>query len=737
MKKKVGKIKRITACTLAAFMLITANGNNLQTVHADDTEAPKEENTETGTSEGEDGEEKDEGSGILKPKLGTVEFWEWNKVTKTNFDTYMDDDKFHASLLFYYDTDNNRDTSKYSTLAPKGFISLWDDKEHIKRGISNENWKQYWDKATTSEDTWNSSYRSQFDWGCSKRNFLNGFAERESSLIKLDSIGKNLNGTGVYFQDRFFTTENGSMGALYIKSRNAGTGNIADLKSGGHWTQWSADVSIYLARGEEKGKSVDTALSIGSKSTDTYLECGKGMEGKQPGIYVWKGTGGGATSGGVKNQSKSFLMFPFMGNEDSEFWVGKVLGGMNHDQLDYAKVWDNDQEDSEETGPTLGVTHTGYLVAYDAKPLNGYPSYEVNVTDFSTRWSDHTVARDIFHPETTNVYAMFKWYVGTRHVYTSFPTQEVPEGKFYPFSATTTIVSGGDVDSTEGIIIPKGETLTINGGTVSVECNLINNGKIVIKNGGTLIIKDGGIIAPFTEDAEGTIDCEDGSIVVMPGGKMLCLQNSTAKNAPAPLQLTNGSSLINYGYLAVTTAKLDTGSAIENRKDGVCFAGVNRVDKLQLMNAPKIKYTKTGITNLEYDTTTAPIGTLESYKGNYIDNYGYSFKKKSNSPFGGNSGETQYLIFSFDINLKSGEGVKMEVEVPQSMFLGPSSLDYQKAEKKVVIALIQSGFLPKPDIGMIGINGKANFVNERTATFNHGSEDIDYATDVNIITPEY
>ena len=51
------------------------------------------ETTETSTEEGE------EQSNILTPKEGRVTFWEWEKLTKTNYKRLLDDGNYHAALI--------------------------------------------------------------------------------------------------------------------------------------------------------------------------------------------------------------------------------------------------------------------------------------------------------------------------------------------------------------------------------------------------------------------------------------------------------------------------------------------------------------------------------------------------------------------------------------------------------------------------------------------------------------
>ena len=154
-------------------------------VYADDTT----EETTADSDEGSDTYNADKKKGLLEADLGRVEFWEWNKVTKKNYTKYMTDDKFHASMLFYYDTYNNQNRSTWSQSEPKGFISTYDDKQHITRGINDENWVQYWDKYTTDRGIWDAYAKTNFASWTMKAQvsgkswyFWHGYAEEESKL---------------------------------------------------------------------------------------------------------------------------------------------------------------------------------------------------------------------------------------------------------------------------------------------------------------------------------------------------------------------------------------------------------------------------------------------------------------------------------------------------------------------------------------------------------------------------
>ena len=687
-------------------------------------------------AEGEDASSDASGNGeesnLLDAKMGRVEFWEWNQLTKKNFAEYMDDGEYHPSMMFYYDTNSVRDKNMWSTMTPVGFISTYDDRKHIMRGFSDSDYSEYWDPYTTDEGRWNDFNNSAFNIGASNGNFWNGFAEKQSKLIKMDGQGTSLNYSGYSKKTRFFTSgADGSYGVPFIKSKRSGTNIIGDLKSGGHWTQWCSEVSIYLQRGSEYGKA-GAGLNMGKRNEDTYIECWKGQEGKQPAIKALKGTSGGASSGGVHNQGKCFTMHPFSGDENSEFWVGRCMVGMTDDQIDYAKCDDNDHDDDYRTIPSLAVTRSGYLVAYDAKPLNGYGGGKVDVKNFSTQWSNHYVARNIFWNETPGVYGVFKWYVGKRHVFSSIPSMEIPKGKLKPYTAKDMLNAENDEDPTEGIIIPYGETLTINGGTVTIECSVINNGKIVVKNGGNLIIKDGGCISSFTDKVDGSIECNDGSIVVMPGGKLLATDGE--------VNFCCSSTLINYGTTSIKLINMDSSSKLENRKDGAFFLGLKRKDNLVLMNTEKV--TATSIGNTEYVTSKSD----EEY-----------INTKTNTPCRIRIFEKSSRFATRKVNLN---GVMVEIPIPSVIYefevrfyeeagvhagmfteevIPDSGTDgYEKALGLVRCRLDNMGYKNRVYAGIVCTYGnQPTVLNEKTAVFNGKSASHDYLNGIKLTVPKY
>ena len=299
-------------------------------------------------------------------------------------------------------------------------------------------------------------------------------------------------------------------------------------------------------------------------------------------------------------------------------------------------------------------------------------------------------------PESYNVYRPF---VGYPHIFTSIPTQTVPDGKVMPFSNDMFPDATGEAAQTDGIMIPAGNTLTIDGGIVSIECDLINNGKIVVKNGGTLIIKSGGCIYPYMKDCvgSGTITCQNGgNVIVMPGGTLHSYCTGVQKtynpyntSTNAPILLTGGSALINYGKVSTTFVVMDETSKIENRQKGQFYVGYNRSDQFAFLSRDTDKVGKSNPANYGSNPT---IGIFP---------LGYSFATAN-----------QVTTETAPIKDTPLEGYGNETTTQSQTVAYKTNSDY--------------------NVG--------TFINEKTASFYHtGSDgtDIAPAYRVNVIVPEY
>ncbi len=701
------------------------------------------------TTEAATTEELDNSSELLKDDHGRITLWEWNLVTKNNFGTTMGDGKFHPSMLFFYDSDTNRDRNKWKDLDPVGFISTYADKAHIWRGITDSNYWHVFDVVTTDRNTWNAWWGQQIGWNCAGgKPVCDSLNEDESKWIKLDDQYDDLNGTGVYLKKKFYTSKGGSLGVPYIKSYKTGTDIIADMGLD-NVSQWCAETDIYIQRSSAKKNSNDTSWLDMGKSDDWYLETWRRSgDNYQPRFQIWQGVEG--TSG----REKRFTFHPAAGDDNSEFWVAKgALIGMDDDDLDWCKIHNNDSE--HDKAPNLGVTKTGWIVSYDPKVLRGYGGGEWGADSYYAG-NPHYHGWNLLWPETTGIHALFRWYVGTPHVFATIKGQAGTNGKETGGDTTsgegrvTTIKKGqvyaikectyedaqGKLNTSEGVILPETSKIVIEkGGILSVEANFINNGRIV-NNGGTIILKaspDGktpnGCISPFLETNEGTIECSNGgTIIVMPGCKLftlsdLCMNNNNdkidKKGVDYALSLNDGSTIINYGLMVNSYAYMDCSCRIENRKNGVILAAHCRKETDQLLYNAKV--TGTGAS-----TSVATIEKMEN-----ATYYYYHYLEKRVELYGGIYGK---INLSVNLNNTSSNSV-IDNKTTKIGSLSENTGSPSAFER--LTGFSTANAVTVTNFPVILNDKTATIVNKWEAYYNTAKEEYNFLKYIRLVTPEY
>ena len=132
-----------------------------------------------------------------------------------------------------------------------------------------------------------------------------------------------------------------------------------------------------------------------------------------------------------------------------------------------------------------------------------------------------------------------------------------------------TIGKGATYCVDKQLILADGVTITVeDGGVLTVDKELLNNGKIIIKNGGTVIVNEGGYIMSYDKDAEGSITLDGGNLIIMDGAKVICDQNGGV------LKADNGSTILNRGFLLVgNILSLNHNSCLKNTPDSVLLLG--------------------------------------------------------------------------------------------------------------------------------------------------------------------
>ncbi|MBR1563328.1 MAG: hypothetical protein IJ871_03950 [Ruminococcus sp.] len=161
------------------------------------------------------------------------------------------------------------------------------------------------------------------------------------------------------------------------------------------------------------------------------------------------------------------------------------------------------------------------------------------------------------------------WYVGTQMRLSAIKgSTSVNRNQVLEISANEYISNAGQQERTEGVVLPAGETLTINkGGILSISGSFINNGTIV-NNGGTILIKNGGVLSPFMPGTNtslngcGAIKCIGGDIIIQPGGALYGgLADENCKIVP--FYLDSSSTLINMGTLVYGSLRLGDAARME------------------------------------------------------------------------------------------------------------------------------------------------------------------------------
>lgn len=132
-----------------------------------------------------------------------------------------------------------------------------------------------------------------------------------------------------------------------------------------------------------------------------------------------------------------------------------------------------------------------------------------------------------------------------------------------------TVGRGATYSIDRRLILDEGVTITVeDGGILTVDNQLLNNGRIVVKNGGTVVVNEGGYIMAYDAKKEGKITLDGGNLVIMDGAKVICDQNGGV------LEAKNGASILNRGLLLVgDTLILNNNSYLKNESTAMLLLG--------------------------------------------------------------------------------------------------------------------------------------------------------------------
>lgn len=173
----------------------------------------------------------------------------------------------------------------------------------------------------------------------------------------------------------------------------------------------------------------------------------------------------------------------------------------------------------------------------------------------------------------------FVWFNGEELRYSAFRSSvSLTNHQVMAITKSTYTDGDGKKAAQQGVILPKGKTITINKGCVlSISGSFINNGTIIV-NGGTLLVKDGGTVYPFlpgdnpSANGCGSIRCLGGDIIIEKGGAVyggLADENG----AIADFNLDSNSTLINQGLLVYGSLRLGENARVELYEDSYTYGG--------------------------------------------------------------------------------------------------------------------------------------------------------------------
>ena len=634
---------------LAAAFLFSVPMMQGRSVYADGTENKgQEKSTEKASEQGKSQEpSKDVTSKLLKDDHGRIVFWEWTKVTPSNYKQHFKwkDEAgnfrpYYASMLVIHN----------SNLEPTGFISTYDDKDHIFYGEDMFQYTTSYNYLGDKDPAKLQAIYKSLNEGKGGGGFTvtGAFDYKSHYYIKLDEESKALNDQKeVFSMDRFFTSGT-PMGVPYFSPVNRGVQRVffeEGINSDGYE---HATMQIALARPSAKGNSADMSYnSIGKNlnGTDTFVTAGYGansigfrLRDHAEELTLYRRIGPASAEDRDKDEDTQMdertyqaadnkSTYPVFGNEKVDYSNDISFFGL------YPFLGDSAGDKwvmlNEDNGFTFLAEKNGYLVNLAFSYLlsqddinNAYNTGGVpNSAESATR-----MIKTLLSKKDPSVNHIFSWYIGKPHVFASIKgeggdptsgaggTTKVGKGETLILKDTSYLDVDGNEAKAEGVVLPEGSKIEIEeGGVLSIEGNFINNGTI-INQGGTIIVKEGGCVSPFGVTKEARIECtkaksgQGGDIIVMPGGKLFCLGSDAKFGAPSvPLSalkpnllLSGGSSLINYGLFVTTLTKMDSSSRIENRKDAVAFLGYNRKDTgVLLMNSAVNKNSIDGVVALD------------------------------------------------------------------------------------------------------------------------------------------
>ena len=529
-------------------------------VYADDN------NEEASTEE----EEESIGGTILERTKGAVTCWEWERINGDNIREIMSDNRYHPVLFAGYRT--NR-------FGKHSFFSSYSNRDCCFLPTNTTKWNNFVDdfNSVPNNPERDTSWEGHYYKYTGEEHSTSYYFNATSSIFYVNQEKGNRGITTKQFNSKKFFTQGDSMGVPWMRVY-----------------RWGPDYGRTMINLTFPKKQITNpeAMLYQPDDSDYYLYVAADDTGEsrdEPLLYVLKSQVPGKNS---------------VGRDE----IHLVFSGEETYLLTYNNTYDDDV-----AGGGFGQNIVNGEENNSCLCLLSDQDCKYNIIPQGSKSSPLWKRKDGYYAANY----MFHAFVGTPHTFTSLESQTISEGSFLPINSDAYLDADGLASQSEGILIPKGNTLTIDGGIMSVECAMINNGKIEVKNGGTLIIKEGGFIFPYTEECngQGTITCNGGNIIVMEGGNIYGFCNGdTLTSNPyntydnAPLLLTGGASLVNYGQVVLTYCVLDNSSKLENRGKASLSVGYNRQDPLDMLYTSPSRIGKSDPAN--YNVNACTIGVF-------------------------------------------------------------------------------------------------------------------------------
>ena len=172
-----------------------------------------------------------------------------------------------------------------------------------------------------------------------------------------------------------------------------------------------------------------------------------------------------------------------------------------------------------------------------------------------------------------------------------------------------TVGKGATYSIDDRLVLHEGVTITVeDGGVLTVDQRLLNNGTILVKEGGTVIVNEGGCIMPYKESADSKLILDGGNLIVMDNAQVLC------DTKDATLVARNGATIINRGLLMVgKVLELRNNSYLRNESTGYLVFGGKVTRERGSVTSLSVSKMESNITNGSFTYLCSMKSKLTNY----------------------------------------------------------------------------------------------------------------------------